>query len=134
MKLGKAYKSYLTALILRHEKNYQEAWHKVKDVDDESLIAFKIKLLYDMKKISHLIEYSNEGVDVLSLLNEEQKINLIGYLTARDHCNEAEKMVDITAAETKMFYIRLLKMKGNMSSSNIIGPTIKKIYLKKTMT
>ncbi|CAM2895237.1 glycosyltransferase family 4 protein [Salinicoccus roseus] len=97
LNLKAPYKNYLAAVILKHERSYKAAWRKIQSMDHPGIVPFKVRLLYDMKHLKELVKLINDGVDVLSSLNTDQKYNLLRYLLSANYYSEAELMVRSTA-------------------------------------
>ncbi|TVT28875.1 glycosyltransferase [Salinicoccus cyprini] len=102
------YKSYLKAIVLKHEKNYKEASSLIAKIDDSKIINFKTRLLYDRKAISSLVALSNKGEDVLAQLTAEQQVNLVSYLTSRNMYDTVEQMIQQSEAD-KEYLIQQLE-------------------------
>lgn len=123
------YKAYVSAIVLKHEKNFKAAYRLIENINNKGILEFRTKLLYDMKEISGLASLANKGEDVLLHLSDEQKANLIGYLTSRNMYDVAEEMIQSTKVEKDFLIQQLesdkenvfLKYNWNSYKENILG-------------
>lgn len=99
MNLDSDYKMFLNALIYKHEKKYVKAYNMIENIENPEVLNLKIKLLYDLKLLEHIISLSNKDVDVLKYLKTDQQFNLISYLVSRNLYDEAEQLIQITDQE-----------------------------------
>ncbi|WP_373446127.1 glycosyltransferase family 4 protein [Salinicoccus bachuensis] len=115
LSLDGTYRAYLKSIVLKHEKKYEEAWMRIRDIHEPSLLPLKIRILYDMKQLDKLIELSGEKVDVLGHLDRHQKETLLAFMLRAHHFNEAERMIE----QTKQHRARLRTLFHTESSQAI---------------
>lgn len=87
------YKAYLKALVHRHEKNYKRAYELIENDNNPEIIGFKVRLLYDLKRMKEIVEVSQKGHDVLENLTEKQQQTVLKYFLSQNMFESADRLL-----------------------------------------
>lgn len=89
-----SYKAYLKAVVHRHEKNYKRAYELIKNDNDPAVMSFKVRLLYDLKRMKEIVAVSKEGHDVLKDLTERQQKTILKYFLSQNMFDEVDRLLE----------------------------------------
>ncbi|MFD2830025.1 glycosyltransferase [Corticicoccus populi] len=108
------YKAYLKALVHRHEKNYKRAYELIENDNNPEILGFKVRLLYDLKRMKDIVDVSRQGHDVLKDLTDKQQQTILKYFLTQNMFEEADRILKESQAANENLYNAYEDAKNNI--------------------